>query len=630
MRRYAFLLVMLLSIASIAAEDVETFTIHGSLLAPEVLSDPADLQIIPVELSDGATAAEVLSRVPSIRVYSSGGAMQSTTVSLRGSDTDQVLILHNGRRVSGAQGGSVDLNSLMLFDVSHIEIISGASSAKYGESALAGVINIVTEEHSDELRLRSRASWGSYDTLEGSFNLTGPVSDTLLWQLSLGGMRTTADYEYTRESSQSVLVRENAGGWRVNGSAGLSTREENPGDRSFEISISGYADSKGVPGTIEFPIADASMQDTRFDVQLFLDNGYAPLADLSLQAGGSYQDRNYDEGDGSELSEHRSGSVEVKMLAERQDDFFWFSAGSTLSVGILGEYLASTGLDQPVSRFNRSLAWSTGLSSPGEYPLQLIPSLRIESLSAESLTPESFFSWSVGYVIPVSSDRFTIKGSIGNGYRLPSFEDLFWSESAFAKGNPDLEEEQALSADLTCITSLSRFSFETTAHYRRVQNLIQWVPDGTGQWTPVNIGDATLAGVDLRGEAALSDSFAFSCSYSFLYAVDATEGSVTYGKDLIRRAAHTADAKLSWRSEHLRLSASGRYVSPRWYTAMNTKYLPAYTIFDASGGYQLSDDLSIDITIKDLLDTEYIDIEEYPIPGRTITVSGIYTYGGER
>ena len=72
------------------------------------------------------------------------------SISLRGGQSNQTLILINGRRTANEDTATAqNLMSLERINVSHIdriEIIRGAASAQYGSDALNGVINIITRK----------------------------------------------------------------------------------------------------------------------------------------------------------------------------------------------------------------------------------------------------------------------------------------------------------------------------------------------------------------------------------------------------------------------------------------------------------------------------------------------------
>ena len=71
----------------------------------------------------------------------------SSRLQLNGLGNSYVLILIDGRRLHGDNGGENDLSLIDPHNIERIEIVKGASSALYGSDAIAGVINIITRKH---------------------------------------------------------------------------------------------------------------------------------------------------------------------------------------------------------------------------------------------------------------------------------------------------------------------------------------------------------------------------------------------------------------------------------------------------------------------------------------------------
>ncbi|CAM1341829.1 TonB-dependent receptor plug domain-containing protein [Tenacibaculum amylolyticum] len=69
----------------------------------------------------------------------------SEGVQLQGIDAEYTLILVNGLPLIGRTSGNIDLNRLTINNIKQIEIVKGPSSSLYGSEALGGVINIITE-----------------------------------------------------------------------------------------------------------------------------------------------------------------------------------------------------------------------------------------------------------------------------------------------------------------------------------------------------------------------------------------------------------------------------------------------------------------------------------------------------
>src|SRR5574344_1929515 len=101
----------------------------------------------------------------------SDGTDHIDPASLRGLGPDQVLVLINGKRrhttslinINGTAGkGSVgtDLNAIPTSAIKRIEILRDGAAAQYGSDAIAGVINIILEDNTEQLR--STLTTGGY------------------------------------------------------------------------------------------------------------------------------------------------------------------------------------------------------------------------------------------------------------------------------------------------------------------------------------------------------------------------------------------------------------------------------------------------------------------------------------
>ena len=82
---------------------------------------------------------------------------------MNGLGNSYVLILIDGHRLYGDNGGENDLALIDPHNIEKIEIVKGASSALYGSDAIAGVINIITKKHREKgLMFENTSRVGSY------------------------------------------------------------------------------------------------------------------------------------------------------------------------------------------------------------------------------------------------------------------------------------------------------------------------------------------------------------------------------------------------------------------------------------------------------------------------------------
>ena len=70
---------------------------------------------------------------------------------LNGLGNKYILILVNGQKLSGDISNNVDLNRINMSRVKRIEVLDGAASSLYGSDAIAGVINIITDQPTSSL-----------------------------------------------------------------------------------------------------------------------------------------------------------------------------------------------------------------------------------------------------------------------------------------------------------------------------------------------------------------------------------------------------------------------------------------------------------------------------------------------
>ncbi len=103
----------------------------------------------------------------------SDGADHVDPASLRGMGPDQTLVLINGKRrhqsslinlfgTRGRGNTGTDLNAIPAASIKRIEILRDGASAQYGSDAIAGVINIVTNDNVDELT--GSVTYGVFNT----------------------------------------------------------------------------------------------------------------------------------------------------------------------------------------------------------------------------------------------------------------------------------------------------------------------------------------------------------------------------------------------------------------------------------------------------------------------------------
>ncbi|MGH7551673.1 MAG: TonB-dependent receptor plug domain-containing protein, partial [Longimicrobiales bacterium] len=129
------------------APPVEVSAYRVPLLTTEAVQGVSVITQEQIDARKPSNVMDVLQLVPGVQVDQVGAPGGVANVYIRGSDSEQVLVLIDGVRVNDpmvSRGGSYDLSSVDPASIERIEVLRGGGSAIYGADAMGGVINIVT------------------------------------------------------------------------------------------------------------------------------------------------------------------------------------------------------------------------------------------------------------------------------------------------------------------------------------------------------------------------------------------------------------------------------------------------------------------------------------------------------
>lgn len=108
-----------------------------------------------------------------------------TLITIRGITTGQQGWAPVTYVVDGVPTGSLDaINLGALVGVERIEVLKGPQSALYGAGAIAGAINVITKDPTDEFESEGRVSLGKGRDVQTALSVSGPVvADSVLFRL---------------------------------------------------------------------------------------------------------------------------------------------------------------------------------------------------------------------------------------------------------------------------------------------------------------------------------------------------------------------------------------------------------------------------------------------------------------
>src|SRR5690606_1740430 len=132
----------------VAKLSLDTIVVTASRSEQNIKDVPARISIIEagtLEQSPLKALPDLLKTDPSINVVQSGGYGQQTSIFLRGTNSNQVLVLRDGVRLNTATTGAASIPFLDTTDLKQIEVLKGPASVLYGTDAIGGVVQFVTK-----------------------------------------------------------------------------------------------------------------------------------------------------------------------------------------------------------------------------------------------------------------------------------------------------------------------------------------------------------------------------------------------------------------------------------------------------------------------------------------------------
>ncbi|MCA1753046.1 MAG: TonB-dependent receptor, partial [Flavobacteriales bacterium] len=227
------------------------------------------------------------------------------------------------------------------------------------------------------------------------------------------------------------------------------------------------------------------------------------------------------------------------------------------------------------------------------------------------------------------ADHWQIRGNVSRVYRLPGLNDLFWMPG----GNPDLLPESGWSQELGIHHDRrfgeSRLQASVSGFSREVENWIIWQP-GASFWRPENLRSVWSRGVLLRASwihSAAGFRFTHRAEADYVRSTnrDSQRGNdSSLGHQLIYVPLVSAmwEERIAFRKWGL--AATVQYRSERFTSADNSRSLDPYALVHLQADYAFSvkgAKMRANITVQNLLNTEFVQVVNRPMPGRHFLLS---------
>ncbi len=554
-----------------------------------------------IQLSGAQTLGGLLQQYAGLDVASNGGPGQPTSVFLRGTDSNQTLVMINGVKINPADGSGAALQNIHLNDIERIEIVQGPRAALYGSDAIGGVINIITKQGGEGTHYGAYVGAGRYGTYDSgghfdyargnsAFGISASNYHTDGFPAVAGSRIDNGNTDRT----WNAYARSKLGGldvnfnhWRSSGNTQYMDFSPNP---PFNL----------VPQDEHF-----QNQVTSMDLTGHFLPGWRSRLSLShmLDEIGQLQ------GDPFNPQQSPDFVHTQRNVMDWQNDI------------ALGEYqLLTAGLYSEAQHVS-SQSFGLGYDAPDR-----INALYLEDdlhagrhrlvVAARNTHDQAFgnhLTWNADYGYDLTAGMRLTAG-VGTGFRAPSAEERF----GFG-GNPDLQPETSQNVELGLRQKITADQQLTLSVFRNnLDNLIEFVVtpsnlNGENQ----NIARARVRGLEL-GYLLTRPSWSWCTHVIFQQPLNLDTGTL-----LLRRSERTLTTALDWHNDHTSFGAHLIVTGPRNDLDFNTGAPvtdAGYVLAGVTLRQNVGHGFAVSGSLENLLDTRYQTASGYNTAGRSLFV----------
>lgn len=523
---------------------------------------------------------DALQDVPGVQISNDRpGAV--TSVYIRGSDNDQVLVLLDGLELGDPSNiaTAFQFDHLNAADIERIEVLRGNQSSLYGSDAIGGVINVITRKPAEDgVGFDVDAGAGSY----GVRSLDAAVSgDTGLIDYRFSGSSFRADGPSRADSNAGPAVEDDK-----------YARRSVSAQLGFDLTPDLHLKLRAISSATETDL-DGTGEDATFLPEIEKDESIYALTVVHEETESPWRhELSYSQYE----AERFYDSSGDRFTGNKDSLRFWSAFDATDAVSLaVGLELESEATDQMTS-FSGSFV--AGNATDSVFAEVAVTPLDAFTLTAAVRSDDNdrfgiFRTHRVtaAYSLSGAAAETKLRASWGSGAKAPGLFQLF--DPSF--GNQDLGVEESRGYDIGfdrlwpggATLQVSYFNLD-------IDNEIDFLwPSGY-----LNRGETEARGVETLYSRSLSARLDWSLSYTYLESHDRETSS------WLGRPRNSATTQLSIDvSEGVRLTARARYRSMN--AASFGGVTDSFVVVDFLGSYQVSQQLEVYARVVNLLDEDY-------------------------
>lgn len=570
------------------------------------------------------TLPEALRTVPGVAIVQSGPMGTQTSAFTRGGNSDQTLVLLDGRPIGdpSTPNGQVDLAGIPLSNVEKIEVLRGPGASIYGSQAQAGVINIITRRGEGPVSVTAQAEFGTQNTFNQSLNANGQV-EGVGFNANFNALYTDG-FDITPTEYRPAGVGSERDGFReYNGSFSLN------GDLSETLSASAYFGIEDARVDLDLSPEDPNSEQKTLNYFVngtlegrFLERRWLPKLSFGFA---DFDRRTTDAPDALSSTDIDTTQRGSRADLDFRNDFVLDRMNTvTLGAGLQRESFKQTGysnysgyvIDNDSSA--KRLIWAAYAQHRLNYQDWFFLTSNVRGNIVEKSDNAATFS--VTPLVRIEETGTTLHGSVGTGFQAPSLYELYGysptSGGTAFYGNPDLKPQRNFSWEIGARQDLFGGGLGLGATYfnNHFDDAIVTVYDSAFNSTTVNNQDIDAQGVETFVEVTPFEALYVRFDYTFTH----TDVLDSEPSQALRRPKHQFNVTAAYDvTDYLQLTGNLLTVGGRQDIGYYGGYInpKPYTVLNLAANVRILENLEAYVQGNNVTDTAYEPADGFAGPG---------------
>lgn len=567
------------------------------------LNHPTHIIKKSLKIKSNGHISEIFNTLPGMSIKSYGGIAGIKTLSLNGSQGDRIQVQLNGVIINNEQSGNADISQIPVGLIENLQFIPIGASSRYGNSAMAGVIN-VTPNFKTPFNL-------NFSQINGGYSINQFSSSTYKNQkigYGLGNLKSAQhiDWKEIGQYNSDSNTHKNYD-W-------FSSELNQKYIHLWNSSITrNYSRNSFILKTVNKRVHTSKIYFNEYhpkinDGMLLMGNNLI-LKKIKLNSSYKSQWINYNSNNNSAPPINAVHKLNVL----KNDIEIKYDNISLINQLISTQSISNSTIPEDTISFQSHLGFSYR-------NINSIINTFITCRIALQKYENAIYSYEL--ILNKFYSRFPIKSSFiySKNYKKPNFNDLFWQPF----GNENLKTEYSNNFYFNLKFTNTHLIVELLNHHIKYNNMIQWLPKPGNHdyWSPENVKSAISIGETVSIKTQNYNYINLSTSISHNFSKDLTNNrAIAYTPKWII----SSNISYSYKSINLFLNQfyqSSRFLNITDYLG-NQKIIPSYNIinFNFTKSFKKNKLITqISLLMNNITNTRFQSVYGYPELGRTIEI----------